>query len=38
MFESFANFLVEWAMTVGAIVVVTATIYGAVKVVSWFKS
>lgn len=37
MFESFAAFLEEWAMIVGAVAVVMATVYGAVKMVQWLR-
>ncbi len=38
MFESFAAFLIEWAEIIAATLVVTGTIYAAVKVVKWLRS
>jgi hypothetical protein len=38
MFESFANFLINWGMMVAATIVATATVWGAVKIVQWIKT
>jgi len=32
MFESFANFLINWLMIIGACGVVVSTVYGVVKI------
>ena len=37
MFETFANFLVDWAMILGACAVVVGTVYGIVQTVKLLK-